>query len=238
MVRLLARHLTFANVCSALALTVALGTGTAYAANTVRSADIVNGQVRTPDLGGNAVTTAKIGAGQVRTPDLGTGAVEGRVLRDGSVGSSEIQTDGVTGADVAPGAIDSDEVFDNSLTTSDLATNSVSLSELASSSVGGAEVVNDSLTFADLAGGGSSGTVSLPAGAVANGRCEEFGASVSGAEPGDAVVFTVRGDMQDGVFFVGKQVTAATAVRVELCNLSGGVQAAITDLPVRVLTFR
>ena len=39
--RRLGRHLTFANVCSALALTVALGTGTAYAAGQVRSADIV-----------------------------------------------------------------------------------------------------------------------------------------------------------------------------------------------------
>ena len=42
------RHLTFANTCSLLALLVATSTGTAYAANTIRSQDIVNGQVKTP----------------------------------------------------------------------------------------------------------------------------------------------------------------------------------------------
>ena len=41
----LLRALTFSNVCSFLALTIALGTGTAYAANTVFSTDIVDGEV-------------------------------------------------------------------------------------------------------------------------------------------------------------------------------------------------
>ena len=50
MVHRLLRGPTFANVCSFLALTIALGTGTAYAANTVRSRDIVNGQVKAPDI--------------------------------------------------------------------------------------------------------------------------------------------------------------------------------------------
>ncbi|HEX8103975.1 MAG TPA: hypothetical protein VF533_15260 [Solirubrobacteraceae bacterium] len=54
------RHLTFANVCSFIALTVALGTGGAYAANTVFSADIVDGEVKTADLGASAVTAAKV----------------------------------------------------------------------------------------------------------------------------------------------------------------------------------
>ena len=48
MVHKLLKALTFANVCSLLALTVALGTGTAYAVNTVRTKDIVNGQVKAP----------------------------------------------------------------------------------------------------------------------------------------------------------------------------------------------
>ena len=47
MLRKLRTHLTFANVVSALALFVALSTGTAYAANTVFSSDIVDGEVKT-----------------------------------------------------------------------------------------------------------------------------------------------------------------------------------------------
>lgn len=54
------RHLTFANVCSFLALTVALGTGGAYAAGHVFSADIVDGEVRTPDVAMSAITATKI----------------------------------------------------------------------------------------------------------------------------------------------------------------------------------
>jgi len=61
----LRRGLTFANVCSALALTIALGTGTAYAAGTVFSEDIVNGEVKTVDLAGSAVKTGKINDGAV-----------------------------------------------------------------------------------------------------------------------------------------------------------------------------
>ena len=49
-------RLTFANVCSFLALLIALGTGSAYAANTVFSTDIVDGEVKTADLDNNAVT--------------------------------------------------------------------------------------------------------------------------------------------------------------------------------------
>ena len=53
----LRRSLTFANVCSFIALTVALSTGGAYAANTVFSTDIVDGEVKSADIGGNQVTT-------------------------------------------------------------------------------------------------------------------------------------------------------------------------------------
>jgi hypothetical protein len=56
MVRRLLRGFTFAKVCSVLALTVALGTGTAYAANTVFSTDIVDGEVKAADIGANQVT--------------------------------------------------------------------------------------------------------------------------------------------------------------------------------------
>jgi hypothetical protein len=54
----------------ALALVLVLAGGTAYAANTVSSSDIVNGEVRTPDLANNAVTTAKVRNGQLTEDDL------------------------------------------------------------------------------------------------------------------------------------------------------------------------
>ena len=40
-------HLTYANVMATLAFAIAVAGGTAYAANTVFSCDIVNGEVKT-----------------------------------------------------------------------------------------------------------------------------------------------------------------------------------------------
>src|SRR6188472_2554875 len=70
------KRATFANICSFLALSIVLSMGTAYAAGTVRSKDIVNGQVKTVDLGNNSVTTGKIKDGEVRLGDVSAGAID------------------------------------------------------------------------------------------------------------------------------------------------------------------
>ncbi len=59
----------------ALALVVVITGGTAYAADTIFSSDIVDGEVKTADLGQSAVRSSKIATGQVQTVDLGDGAV-------------------------------------------------------------------------------------------------------------------------------------------------------------------
>ena len=46
----LRRGFTFANVCSCIALIVALGTGGAYAANTVGSDDIIDESIQSVDI--------------------------------------------------------------------------------------------------------------------------------------------------------------------------------------------
>ena len=71
--------LTFANVTSLLALTVALGTG-AYAANTIGSRDIVDGSIRSVD----------IHHGQVNAADLGPGAVRSGDVADGDLNASDV----------------------------------------------------------------------------------------------------------------------------------------------------
>jgi hypothetical protein len=52
----------------------------AYAANTVGSSDIIDGQVKTADLGSNAVTAAKIKDGEVKAAEIATDAVGGSEL--------------------------------------------------------------------------------------------------------------------------------------------------------------
>jgi hypothetical protein len=203
------RHLSFANICSFLALTIALSTGTAYAANTIFSTDIVDGQVK--------------------APDIGTGAVGTRALADGSV----------TGADVGDGWLTGDDLATGSVGGAQLTDRSVAAADLAAGAVGSGAVANNSLTGRDLAGGGAVGEVTVAAGYVPAERCRSVTVRVGGpALAGDVVVLSEQAPMQEGVFFYGAQVVSPTQVRALLCNLSGGPQAAVTGLPVRVLTLR
>lgn len=86
------RRLSFANVCSALALFVALSTGGAYAAHlTVFSSDIVDGEVKNADLGPDAVTTNKILNGNVALGDMATNSVSGVKVFDNSLTGSDVK---------------------------------------------------------------------------------------------------------------------------------------------------
>ena len=84
------------DVMAALALFLALATGGAYAANTVFSADIVDGQVRTVDLDGGAVTVAKIADGGITGDKVKDGALQGRDVLDNSLKGVDIDESTLT----------------------------------------------------------------------------------------------------------------------------------------------
>ncbi len=67
-------HTSYANVTSTLALVIALGGTSAYAVNTIGSADIKPGAVKSSDLGNNAVTSQKVKDGQLQLNDLNAAA--------------------------------------------------------------------------------------------------------------------------------------------------------------------
>jgi hypothetical protein len=99
--RTISRHLrgrpSPATVISVVALLVAIS-GTAYAlpgTNTVNSGDIINGEVRNPDIHGDAVASGKIENGQVRKVDI----------RDTAVDSAKVQDESLTGADINNAAL-------------------------------------------------------------------------------------------------------------------------------------
>ena len=95
------------NVVGYLGVFLAL-TGTAVAlpgTNTVDSGDIINGEVKRPDLAGSAINASKIADASVASPDL----------RDG----------GVAGADLATGAVNAAKVADGSLGAADINANQI-----------------------------------------------------------------------------------------------------------------
>jgi len=75
-------RLTYANVTATLALVLALGGGTVYAAsqlgkNSVKSKHIAKGAVKKADLAKNAVTSPKIKDGTIKAKDIAAGVIQG-----------------------------------------------------------------------------------------------------------------------------------------------------------------
>lgn len=107
--------------CAALFLALA---GTAFAAgiakNSVRSAQIADGTVRTIDLRDNAVNAPKI------APD----AVGSEEIAENAVSSPEVAPDSLTSSDLGAASVTSSEVADHSLSGVDLAPDSVRANEL------------------------------------------------------------------------------------------------------------
>ena len=85
--RALRARLTYANIVATLALVIAMVGGTAYAANTVFSTDIVNGEVKSADISD---------ANGVRSAD-----VRNDNLTGGGLGSVDIANDSLSGLDIA-----------------------------------------------------------------------------------------------------------------------------------------
>jgi hypothetical protein len=206
--------------------------------NAVTAAKIANGAVGGSEIADDAVGSAEIADGAVGSAELGADAVSGAAVLNESLTSADLGVDSVQATEIADGAIDSGEIFDNSLRDVDLAAGSVGSSELKSNAVDGSKVANNSLTTADIAGADvNGGRISIPAGSVANGRCKQFDSIIGGAKAGEAVLYSTQAPLQNGIIIYGQRVPTNGHVTMNVCNFSGVTQAAIVNLPVRVITF-
>ena len=98
MLRKLRARLTYANVMSTVAVFVAVGTGGAYAANTVFSTDIVDGQVKSADVKDQSLTTFDVST--FLGADLVDNTLTSRQLATDSVWSAEVTNGGLIDRDV------------------------------------------------------------------------------------------------------------------------------------------
>jgi hypothetical protein len=150
-------------VISCVALFMALA-GSAFAANVanIRSAQIVDGTVRTVDLRDNAVKSTKVADATITAADLGTD----------SVGSDEITKDAVNSDEIAKDAVKSEEIADNAVTSSEVADQSLTANDLGPDSVGSSEIQAGAVRASEL---GTIIQVSNSTGIAAN---TSFGVSV------------------------------------------------------------
>ena len=91
------KHLTYANVAATLALVIAVAGGTAYAANTIGTTDIINGQVKSADIGTGQVQAIDVGDGQLNDEDVGQGTFVDFTASINQVAAHDCRDYGISG---------------------------------------------------------------------------------------------------------------------------------------------
>jgi hypothetical protein len=109
--RALRERLTYANVTSTLALVVALGAGSAFAANQLAPKSVGERQLRP-----GAVTADKIRKNAVTAPKLKAEAVKQGKLANGAISGEKLAAAVVTAAKLAANAVTPDKIPDGSVT--------------------------------------------------------------------------------------------------------------------------
>ena len=179
MFRKLRSRINYANVVATLALFVAVGTGTAYAANTVFSTDIVDGEVKSVDVGDNEIKSSDVKDESLTTFDVSTflgadvvdGSLTGADISDNTIGvndigsqqvaSDEVLNDSLLQSDIRAGAVTGDEVLDDSLTSDDIQQGAIFSIDIRDGGLISADIQNGSLTGADIADTGSLSDLDL-----------------------------------------------------------------------------
>lgn len=105
------RHLTYANVVATLALAIAVGTGSAWAASQLAPKSVGARQLRP-----GAVTADKIRKHAVTAPKLEAQAVKQGKIANGAVVGAKLAPAAVEGPKIAAGAVTPEKIPDNSLT--------------------------------------------------------------------------------------------------------------------------
>ena len=149
-------RLTYANITSTLALFIALGTGTAYAAATIGSAQVINESLTGADVKNGSLTGYDVADNRIGTADV-VGLRSADVL-DNTLRGVDVLDNSLSGADIADGTIGSDDVagllgddiVDGSIGGADLSADSVSGAQLADSSVTSSKIADGSIAFDDL----------------------------------------------------------------------------------------
>ena len=152
-------RLTYANLTSTLALFIAIGGTTAYAASklpdrSVGEFQLRPGAVTAEKLRTNAVTSPKIKAQAVKQGKIANGSITAQKLAQGSVASSSLQDGSISNSKLAPEAVTGDKAFEStfsqvpSAAKADFATNAESANPPAFAAISSEATIDSSYSKA------------------------------------------------------------------------------------------
>jgi hypothetical protein len=101
------------DVFALLALIVAVGGTSAYAANTVFSSDIVDGEVKSVDIGDAEIKSADVKDQSLTTFDVST--FLGADVVDGTLTGADIQDSSLTGLDIDDGSVEQSDIANDAI---------------------------------------------------------------------------------------------------------------------------
>jgi hypothetical protein len=148
MVSWLRSRLSYANVVSTLTLFLVLGSGVAYAANTVFSSDIVDNQVFSADVRDDTLTGGGLSASDLQPGSVGTS--EAQNIRSVDVRDDTLAGGGLTAADLGPNSAGLGEIDPNAFNAGDISATAGNPFEIPSNAIQSFEVSDNGLTGADI----------------------------------------------------------------------------------------
>jgi hypothetical protein len=178
--RTIRAHLTYANVISSLCLVLILGGGAAYAADTVFSTDIVDGEVKGVDIGSNEVRSSDVrddtrSNGGLTSADIAPDAIGATEIDDRSIGDDDIGFDVVHNINMGDNSIGTNEIAFQQIQPNDVADGTVpskmytKQASSATDAVAGKEVSVTCNGTDQVSGGGfviSNGSANVPTVAI------------------------------------------------------------------------
>jgi hypothetical protein len=186
--------------------------GTAYAANTIRSSDIVDNEIGSADIKDNSINTFDVHS--FLGVDVVDGSLTGADIAANSLNGQQIDEpnmffdNSLIAGDIASQAVGSDEVANNSLLSSDL----------GAASVGADEVTNNSLNDEDISQSVHT-DFQVNIGLLRFWSCKTVG--VTGiAAGGDHLVLTANTTNADPAFTYQAEYNpgGADGFRIKACN--------------------
>jgi hypothetical protein len=129
--KLRSRRPSHATVVAYVALFVALGGTSAYAAATIDGDDVIDESLTSDDLANDkAVQGSDVIDGSLVSADVLDGSLAAADLANSAVTNSKIRSNAVTGAKVFPSTLTGGNIASDSLGSSDIGANAVEASEL------------------------------------------------------------------------------------------------------------